>query len=1149
MLAQFMHTQSWRNNKTPWKCRCILMFLVFAVSLGVVVPTRVFAEAEKKPMGAECENTVTNSDCITDECESGDLGKNYCVCNVYQDCVTAYGGEKGERWQCLDGDDGTYNYNVCYNGKSKILAHEKYELKQKGMKGDMDRMRSNIPKETGPLSAAAGLIFSVLAKIFLWLANLMVGLMSVFITLMMVVGSYNDFINGPGVVVGWTLIRDVINMFFIVLLLLIAFATMLNFEKYHLKKTLPRLLIIAVAVNFSRLLLGIVIDFAQVVMMTFMNAIQQVGAGNFLQAFHMHDMFNFSNLPGGAKGLEYLMAAILVFALLAMATVVIGTITIMLVLRMIALWMLIVLSPLAFFLWIIPEGGMFKKYHDEWRSKFRANVVLGPVLVFFVWLGLAMAGDGKIYEKIGGSPSQELGAAAGAGSQVGFLGEAGGGIAASSISTIQNLSGFILALAVFLFAIEISQDLAKETGVSAMSSVAKKGGEWAKGAAKLASGYSTAGRMVSPAWDRGKKLWADTAPGTKTGKKLERGVLAAAAKLPGDRGEQAKEQLMAERAQLSETQKKRHESKSTKDIRNAISKGHKNSGEMALILAERGEKLTDKEHGAAERAFAGNDVMRAKFTGALKKTQPELAYDLSDEAEVDKMFREGNAENLSLETVASPMGDAIMARSVSGRGVRATGKWLSGIKDPAAKRAAYNKLAETQIPRAVDRADVAKGKFKKIETDLASAKKIATALDRADMSVANQERVRRADRDVATYTKQQADAKRDMTDVNQMIQMHVKETGDPVAAVAGVKDPRKRQNVLREAFEKSTIKAGDLEADGVGSAEVLVAAHQGLGSKQYAKFIDKLDPATKKKAKATAGAIDSASATTSKEEALVKIATTGSFKGVDARDDSADVMRESVHSMSRKQIAEVDLESLGGAEDEFYDAIISKPNVIKGLNKEDISNAVLIEMKAKIKARAAAAPPGEDTSSAVSEVNAWKIEVDVANSGETPPEPPEISSDSDSESETPPTPAIPSDGQIVRYTSKGGETKNYTVVGTTDKGGVQMREAGTKRQIAVDSEESVARIEVVKGGRGGESGYSVGQEVVYTTSKGKKGLYSVTGASQDKSGGIMIEPVGGGTPIAVGGAGFERIKKVIEEESAKGDEEKDGEEGHEGGSK
>lgn len=72
---------------------------------------------------------------------------------------------------------------------------------------------------------------------------------------------------------GWTIMRDVANSFFILIILWIAFAIIFNLENLGGKKMLARVIIIALLINFSLALVSAVFGFANVLARPFRNAI------------------------------------------------------------------------------------------------------------------------------------------------------------------------------------------------------------------------------------------------------------------------------------------------------------------------------------------------------------------------------------------------------------------------------------------------------------------------------------------------------------------------------------------------------------------------------------------------------------------------------------------------------------------------------------------------------------------------------------------------------------------------------------------------------------------------------------------------------------------------------------------------------------
>lgn len=201
---------------------------------------------------------------------------------------------------------------------------------------------------------------------------------------------YNDFINAPAVVKGWVVVRDTVNMFFIVALLAIAFGTVFRMEEYQYKHVLGKMLTMAVLVNFSKSIAGFFIDFSQVITLTFVNGFKDAAAGNFINGFHLKDMFQFAEQadPTQIDQNTFFYAALLALVTITIATVVVQAYLIIFVLRIVALWFLIVISPLAFLANAWPGKG--HEYHEQWWEYFGKYASTGPILAFFLWLSLAV---------------------------------------------------------------------------------------------------------------------------------------------------------------------------------------------------------------------------------------------------------------------------------------------------------------------------------------------------------------------------------------------------------------------------------------------------------------------------------------------------------------------------------------------------------------------------------------------------------------------------------------------------------------------------------------------------------------------------------------------------------------------------------------
>ena len=108
-----------------------------------------------------------------------------------------------------------------------------------------------------PLAAQAdlgGIIVNAFFNTVLsWVLRLMSAAFALVVGAFITVVQY-DFSNfwgvGEAVDIVWRVIRDLSNMFFIIVLIVIAFATMLKLEAYKWQRMLPKLLAMAILINF-----------------------------------------------------------------------------------------------------------------------------------------------------------------------------------------------------------------------------------------------------------------------------------------------------------------------------------------------------------------------------------------------------------------------------------------------------------------------------------------------------------------------------------------------------------------------------------------------------------------------------------------------------------------------------------------------------------------------------------------------------------------------------------------------------------------------------------------------------------------------------------------------------------------------------------
>lgn len=205
--------------------------------------------------------------------------------------------------------------------------------------------------------------------------------------------------RGGIVDIGWAVLRDFANMFIVIILIVIGFATILKIETYGVKKLLPKLVLVALLINFSKVIAGVVVDSSQIFMLYFLSPIHDAtkdSGGAVLNLFkgaQLHALL--STLPKEisesthvSEGIYKAASAAFVVVFLALAAVAFFYLAIILVTRIIYIWILVIVSPLAWVASIIPQG---QSYWKKWWTRFLRECFLGVVIAFFVWMAIYLA--------------------------------------------------------------------------------------------------------------------------------------------------------------------------------------------------------------------------------------------------------------------------------------------------------------------------------------------------------------------------------------------------------------------------------------------------------------------------------------------------------------------------------------------------------------------------------------------------------------------------------------------------------------------------------------------------------------------------------------------------------------------------------------
>ena len=205
------------------------------------------------------------------------------------------------------------------------------------------------------------------------------------------------FANNTAIRTGWTIMRDIANMFFILIMVLIAIATILRIPSYNVKQLLKWVILIAILVNFSRVIAFLVIDFSHVFANAFLNALGENISGSIVnttlvgKAAGGPDSGILFNSPVHAEW-SILAGPIIQSVILLIAIVALAVAALVFIVRIIVLWMLIMVAPLAFIGFIIPglKGHTWSKW---WSALFKWSFI-APIYLFFVYIAIAISKSG-----------------------------------------------------------------------------------------------------------------------------------------------------------------------------------------------------------------------------------------------------------------------------------------------------------------------------------------------------------------------------------------------------------------------------------------------------------------------------------------------------------------------------------------------------------------------------------------------------------------------------------------------------------------------------------------------------------------------------------------------------------------------------------
>jgi len=229
-------------------------------------------------------------------------------------------------------------------------------------------------------------------------------------------------VNIPVIANSWGVIRNFCNMFFILIIIIMAFATIFDIGGYQAnQKLIVQLLMVALLINFSLTLGGLFIQGIDQINNIFISGLGNISA-RFAQAFNVGEIFGTNepsfirsvmammaiggcnatglqvvgvncvqagnSLVGNPEGsLTWALTFRLLFSIILVGMIGFGLLiaTIFVVIRVPFLWFLLIFSPLAALASILPAT---RPAWEQWKKEFLSWNLFLPIYLFVLYFGM-----------------------------------------------------------------------------------------------------------------------------------------------------------------------------------------------------------------------------------------------------------------------------------------------------------------------------------------------------------------------------------------------------------------------------------------------------------------------------------------------------------------------------------------------------------------------------------------------------------------------------------------------------------------------------------------------------------------------------------------------------------------------------------------
>lgn len=245
-------------------------------------------------------------------------------------------------------------------------------------------------------AAVPGIVWLVLK--FVALLTGLAGIILNGVVYLTVVKVSENYANIPAINKAWEIIRDVANMGFIFVLLYAAIQTILGIGG-DVKKLIVNIIVVAILINFSLFFTKLVIDASNILAIMFYDAIapEALSATGWLQTGLSNAIMDHLSLQSLYKlsASEQITTAGMITVgmmgsiMLLIAAFIFFAVAIMLIIRYVILIFVLILSPIAFVSFVLPQ---LKKYRDQWWNALSGQAFFAPIYFMLTWVTLYVLG-------------------------------------------------------------------------------------------------------------------------------------------------------------------------------------------------------------------------------------------------------------------------------------------------------------------------------------------------------------------------------------------------------------------------------------------------------------------------------------------------------------------------------------------------------------------------------------------------------------------------------------------------------------------------------------------------------------------------------------------------------------------------------------